>query len=204
MSEAALLESLDTQQRAAVVSAPNEHLTIIAGAGTGKTRTITTRIAYRQLVGSARAANTLAVTHSTKAAAELRHRLAALGAGNVRTSTFHSAAFRQTNHFWHLCGQEADTPVLVDTLPGKQWGFIRDAYMQVLKVPQKLVDTATVSDVVAEIGWAQTQNVAPGEYKAIAGKAGRYVMATTPEQIDAVWRMYNTLKQRRKDRKSVV
>src|SRR4051794_27945994 len=73
---------------------------ILAGAGTGKTRAITHRIAHMVLTGTAPAGQVLAVTFTTRAAGEMRSRLRLLGVGGVQARTFHSAALRQLQYFW--------------------------------------------------------------------------------------------------------
>ena len=85
------------QQRA--VAAVRGPVCILAGAGSGKTTTITRRIAEQVLTGTFAANQIMAVTFTDKAAGELRGRLAALGVTGVRASTFHSAALRQLRHF---------------------------------------------------------------------------------------------------------
>src|SRR5690348_13221967 len=93
-----VLAGLDEQQRAAAqaVSGP---VCILAGAGTGKTRTITHRIAYGVHVGAFVPEQVLAVTFTARAAGELRARLAGLGVGGVQARTFHAAAMRQLRYF---------------------------------------------------------------------------------------------------------
>ena len=94
-----ILDALDEQQRAAAecVSGP---VAIFAGAGTGKTRTITHRIAHAVTNGVHDPSQTLAVTFTTRAAGELRSRLGQLGVGGVQVRTFHSAALRQLRFFY--------------------------------------------------------------------------------------------------------
>src|SRR5690625_5026756 len=96
---AGLLEALDPEQRA-VAEALHGPVCVIAGAGTGKTRAITHRIANGVLQGIYEPRRTLAVTFTTRAAGEMRTRLSRLGAGGVQARTFHSAALRQTRYFW--------------------------------------------------------------------------------------------------------
>ena len=98
-----VLAGLDEDQQRAVPVDPGP-VRIVAGAGTGKTRTLTHRIAYHHHLGTAPATSVLAVTHSTKAAGELRDRLAVLGARGVLARTFHSAAYWQLRHFWSDTG----------------------------------------------------------------------------------------------------
>ena len=94
----AVLAGLDDEQRAAV-TAPAGPVCILAGAGTGKTRAITHRIAYRVLTGEIEARHVLAVTFTARAAAQMRARLAELGVPPVQARTFHAAALRQLRYF---------------------------------------------------------------------------------------------------------
>src|SRR5271156_3485471 len=73
---------------------------VLAGAGTGKTRAITHRIAYAAAIGVVNPAHVLALTFTVRAAGEMRGRLRPLRASQVRASTFHAAARRQLNYFW--------------------------------------------------------------------------------------------------------
>src|ERR1700691_2214873 len=95
----ALLAGLDPEQRE-VALATRGAVCVLAGAGTGKTRAITYRIAYAASAGLVSPAHVLALTFTVRAAGELRGRLRQLGAGRVRASTFHAAALRQLNYFW--------------------------------------------------------------------------------------------------------
>ena len=95
----ALLAGLDPEQREVAVAARGP-VCVLAGAGTGKTRAITYRIAYAALSGTMDPAHVLALTFTVRAAGELRGRLRQLGVGQVRASTFHAAALRQLNYFW--------------------------------------------------------------------------------------------------------
>ena len=88
-----MLAGLDPEQRTAV-TAPAGPVCILAGAGTGKTRAITHRIAYRTLTGEVSPRHILAVTFTARAAAEMRSRLTELGAAGVQARTFHAAALR--------------------------------------------------------------------------------------------------------------
>ena len=95
----ALLAGLDAQQRVAA-EALFGPVCILAGAGTGKTRAITHRIAYGVASGAYAPNRVMALTFTSRAAAELRGRLRQLGAGGVSARTFHSAALSQLNYFW--------------------------------------------------------------------------------------------------------
>ena len=94
-----IILSLDLEQRKAV-EAPIGPVRIIAGAGTGKTRTLIHRIAYWDANGDAPAEKTLSVTHSNKSATELRHRLKQLGINKINAQTFHAAAKKQLEEYW--------------------------------------------------------------------------------------------------------
>ena len=97
MSE--LLDNLDPEQRE-VVTHEGGPLVVLAGAGTGKTRAITHRIAYGAHTGQLPAQHVLALTFTAKAAGEMRSRLRGLGVPQVQARTFHSAALRQLRYFW--------------------------------------------------------------------------------------------------------
>lgn len=107
-----LLDKLDDEQRAAVL-APIGPVRILAGAGTGKTRSITHRIAYYHHLGEAPAQQVLAVTHSRRAASEMRDRLEKLGAGGARAATFHSAALAQLRRSWKQTGLPGERLVVL-------------------------------------------------------------------------------------------
>src|SRR6202012_121101 len=99
MSEAdAVLAGLDPEQRAAAAAVRGAGC-ILAGAGTGKTRAITPRIAYAVRSGAVPPGQLLAVTFTARAAGELRTRLRKLGAEGVQARTFHAAALRQLQYF---------------------------------------------------------------------------------------------------------
>src|SRR5215218_2685369 len=104
-----LLDALDPEQRQ-VAEALRGPVRVLAGAGTGKTRAITHRIAYGVATGVFEATEVLAVTFTTRAAGEMRTRLRQLGTEGVQARTFHSAALRQLRYFWpHAYGRELPT-----------------------------------------------------------------------------------------------
>src|SRR3954447_8672985 len=94
-----LLDALDPEQRE-VATTLQGPVRVLAGAGTGKTRAITHRIAYGVATGVYNPTQVLAVTFTTRAAGEMRTRLRSLGAQGVQARTFHSAALRQARYFW--------------------------------------------------------------------------------------------------------
>lgn len=94
-----ILDQLDSEQ-AEAASALRGPVCIIAGPGSGKTRTISTRIAYGIATGVFNPDRVLALTYTNRAAAELRSRLRQLGSSQVAVRTFHSAALSQLQYFW--------------------------------------------------------------------------------------------------------
>src|SRR6187200_1349136 len=111
MSDRAL-EGLDDQQRAAA-STLRGPVVVLAGAGTGKTRVITRRIAHGVDTGAYSPGRVMAVTFTSKAAGEMRGRLRSLGVEGVAARTFHAAALAQLNFFWPTVAKDA-APSLVD------------------------------------------------------------------------------------------
>ena len=94
-----ILAALDPEQRL-VAASPSGPMCVLAGAGTGKTRAITHRIAYGVHSGTYQPQRVLAVTFTARAAGEMRTRLRDLGVGGVQARTFHAAALRQLHYFW--------------------------------------------------------------------------------------------------------
>ena len=109
------LAGLDEQQRVAA-SLLRGPVCVLAGAGTGKTRVITHRIAHGVDTGAYSPGRVMAVTFTAKAAGEMRGRLRALGVAGVAARTFHATALAQLNFFWpQLAGDTA--PSIIDRLP---------------------------------------------------------------------------------------
>ncbi|UZN02527.1 ATP-dependent helicase [Cellulomonas sp. S1-8] len=168
-----VLAGLDEQQTAAVLAPPGP-VRVMAGAGTGKTRTVTHRIAYQHLTGAVPTDVVLALTHSTKAAGEMRDRLGRLGAGSVQARTFHAAALRQLRYFWRATGLPGDGPVLLDTDGrGAFYRYLRTALGAVLRTPGRDVDAALVTDLATELTWAAARDLTADEYAEQATAAGR-------------------------------
>ena len=102
-----ILSSLDAEQLEAATALKGP-VRIIAGPGSGKTRTVSHRIAHGIATGHFNPQKTLALTYTNRAAAELRKRLRSLGAGSVQVRTFHAAALSQLQYFWpQLTGSTA-------------------------------------------------------------------------------------------------
>lgn len=144
--QAELLDALDEEQRRVATSIGGP-VCVLAGAGTGKTRALTHRIAYGVSVGSYSPQRVLALTFTTRAAGELRSRLADLDA-TVQVRTFHSAALAQLNHFWpQITGHSAP-----NVLAGKA-KTIADAASRI-RIP---IDVSTARDVAALIEWRKVR-----------------------------------------------
>ncbi|MBH0775676.1 ATP-dependent DNA helicase UvrD2 [Nocardia bovistercoris] len=159
--------ALDPQQ-AAAVRAPRGPVCVLAGAGTGKTRTITHRIAHLVSAGHVKADQVLAVTFTARAAGELRGRLRDLGLGGsanqVQARTFHAAALRQLKYFW---------PQVVGEVP---WRLIDAKFPIVAKAAHgEGLSSATesVRDLLSEIEWAKASLIAPEDYPAAAAARRR-------------------------------
>ena len=150
MSEAPLLEGLNAEQRRAV-EAVRGPVCILAGAGSGKTTTITRRIANQVATGTFPASAVLAVTFTDKAAAEMRRRLEALGVRGVAARTFHAAALAQLRYF-----RPDDSPRIVASkaLPLRNLaGFLPRAYR-----------FRPAGDLATEVEWAKNQRLSPDTY----------------------------------------
>ncbi|UDY24600.1 ATP-dependent DNA helicase UvrD2 [Nocardioides sp. Kera G14] len=176
----ALLDALDPEQRR-VAEALRGPVRVLAGAGTGKTRAITHRIAYGVATGVYAPSEILAVTFTTRAAGEMRQRLRGMGAGAVQARTFHSAALRQLRYFWpHVYGTEL--PTLIESkLPIVGLAARR----------QRLAtDQATLRDLASEIEWAKVSNVHPDDYARIAPTKGRSVDGVDPATVGKVFAAY--------------
>jgi len=160
----AVLAGLDEEQRAAV-TAPAGPVCILAGAGTGKTRAITSRVAYRALVGEVRPQHVLAVTFTNRAAAELRARLAAYGVPGVQARTFHAAALRQLRYFAARLFVGRQLPELVES----------KARLVGLAAARSRIrmDRTLSRDLAAEIEWAKSCLIEPSEYPVEAAKVNR-------------------------------
>ncbi|WP_409462422.1 ATP-dependent helicase [Amycolatopsis sp. GA6-003] len=162
-----VLDGLDPEQRAAVLAPPGP-VRILAGAGTGKTRTITRRIAYLAGTGQVKSSEILAVTHSNQAAGELRDRIRSLGV-SVQARTFHSAAMGQLRHFWARTGLPGDELRMIREVRGGQGAFLRKA----LEAEVRSVATTDVRDFGEEIDWARRSRLTPDQYARAANESGR-------------------------------
>ncbi|MGW6378204.1 ATP-dependent DNA helicase UvrD2 [Rhodococcus sp. NPDC055112] len=180
---------LDPQQSAAVL-APRGPVCVLAGAGTGKTRTITRRIAHLVAGGHVSAGQVLAVTFTARAAGEMRGRLRTLGIGDganqVQARTFHAAALRQLRYFW--------PQVIGDT----QWDLLDRKFAIVAQAANRVglsTSTESVRDLAGEIEWSKASLIAPEDYPAAAARSRREPPADATKVSD-VYAAYEALKVR--------
>jgi len=181
----AILDALDPEQRA-VATALHGPVCVLAGAGTGKTRAITHRIAYGVRVNAYNPQSVLAVTFTARAAGEMRQRLRALGAGGVQARTFHAAALRQLSFFWpQVVGGQL--PQLVEQKAPLVGRALRAVGVD--------ADRLTVRDLAAEIEWSKVMLVAPEDYERAAAQVNRPAPAGMERAVVAdVVRAYESIK----------
>ena len=167
MNPEELLNALDPDQRAVATQVAGP-LAVLAGAGTGKTRAITYRIAYGAAVGAFDPSNVLAVTFTQRAAFEMRHRLAQFGVPKAQARTFHSAALRQLRHFWPTV---VGGP-LPDVIPHKASLVAASAARLGITI-----DRTNVRDIAAEVEWAKVSMVDAAHYASRVARLRRDVPA---------------------------
>ncbi|WP_438827905.1 ATP-dependent DNA helicase UvrD2 [Streptomyces tropicalis] len=182
----AVLEGLDPEQRE-VATALRGPVCVLAGAGTGKTRAITHRIAYGVRAGILPPSSVLAVTFTNRAAGEMRGRLRQLGAQGVQARTFHSAALRQLQYFWPKA-VGGSMPRLVD----RKIQLVADA----AAACRIRLDRGELRDATAEIEWSKVTQTVPADYALAAAKAGRET-PRDPAEIAQLYAAYEDLKRHR-------
>ncbi|WP_436847654.1 ATP-dependent DNA helicase UvrD2 [Streptomyces avermitilis] len=182
----AVLDGLDPEQRA-VATALHGPVCVLAGAGTGKTRAITHRIAYGVRAGILQPSSVLAVTFTNRAAGEMRGRLRQLGASGVQARTFHSAALRQLQYFWPKA-VGGGLPRIVD----RKIQIVADA----AAACRIRLDRGELRDVTAEIEWSKVTQTVPADYAAAAAKAAREA-PRDPAEIAQIYATYEDLKRDR-------
>ncbi|MGI5445384.1 ATP-dependent DNA helicase UvrD2 [Streptomyces sp. CA-243310] len=185
----AVLLGLDPEQRE-VATTLRGPVCVLAGAGTGKTRAITHRIAYGVRSGQLMPASVLAVTFTNRAAGEMRGRLRTLGAGGVQARTFHSAALRQLQYFWPKA-VGGDVPRLLE----RKIQFVAEAGARC----RVRLDRGELRDVTGEIEWAKVTQTVPADYPAAVLKAGREAPRDTAE----IAQIYGTYEQLKRDRNMI-
>ncbi len=183
----AVLDPLDPEQREAATTLDGP-LCILAGAGTGKTRAITHRIAYAVHSGRWQPHQVLAVTFTTRAAGELRTRLRELGVAGVQARTFHSAALRQARYFWpQIYGTEL--PPIVES----KLRYVAEAAARC----RVMADLPGRRDLASEIEWAKVSNVRPDDYPVLAAKAGRQLAGYDAATVSRVFAAYEEVRRDR-------
>src|SRR3954471_462964 len=180
-----LLAALDPEQRQ-VAEALRGPVRVLAGAGTGKTRAITHRIAHGVRQGIYAPSEVLAVTFTTRAAGEMRGRLQRLGAPGVQARTFHSAALRQLRWFWPTT-YGGELPTLTESKLALVAGAARRLRVQ--------SDQALLRDVASEIEWAKVSNVGPDDYARVAERRGRAVAGLDHETVGRLFGGYEEVKR---------
>lgn len=187
------VDDLDDEQREAVL-APRGPVCVLAGAGTGKTRTITRRIAHLVAAGHVAPGQVLAVTFTQRAAGEMRARLRALdaafggvGTGSVQAMTFHAAARRQLAYFW---------PRVVGNTT---WELLDTKFAVVAQAANRVrlsTSTDDVRDLAGEIEWAKASLISPEDYPAAVAQVHRDIPFDAAK-VAAVYAGYEALKARR-------
>jgi len=181
-----LLAGLDAEQRQAAETLRGP-LCILAGAGTGKTRAITHRIAHGVHSGVYNPTSVLALTFTTRAASEMRTRLRQLGAGGVQARTFHAAALRQLQYFWpQAIG--GSLPSLVE----HKAPLIAEAARR-LRISS---DRAMVRDLAAEVEWAKVSMHSPESYSKVVERR-EMPNGVAPVTMARIFQTYEELKDDR-------
>jgi DNA helicase-2/ATP-dependent DNA helicase PcrA len=174
---------LDPEQLTAI-QAPRGPVCVLAGAGTGKTRTIVHRIAHLIHSGHVAAGQVLAVTFTARAAGEMRTRLRGLGIHGAQARTFHAAALRQLRYFW---------PRVVG---GQQWDLLEGKLRLVSQAAHKAgaaTESEVLRDLASEIEWAKASLITPDDYAAEITRLRRQPPVPA-EQVASVYRWYESFK----------
>jgi DNA helicase-2/ATP-dependent DNA helicase PcrA len=188
-----ILAALDPEQRA-VATAVRGPVCVIAGAGTGKTRAITHRLAYAVDIGIVEPNRILALTFTARAAGEMRARLRTLGVPAIAARTFHAAALKQLLYFWPeaLGGR---FPSLLTSKSAFLGEALDRAGVTITKSP------ATLREISSEIEWAKVLQIPSDEYVEAALSNNRLIRSTTTkskinlEDIARTYESYETLKR---------
>ena len=184
-----ILAALDDEQRA-VALATRGPVCVIAGAGTGKTRAITHRIAYASAIGAMDPTKILAITFTARAAGEMRTRLRGLGVPTVAARTIHAAALKQLLFFWpSVFGGR--TPDLLTT----KTGFLGEAINRAgLQGTININSRDTLRDIANEIEWAKVSQIGPTDYLTeLDNRAAK--PRVNAEQVAQVYTAYESIKR---------
>jgi DNA helicase II / ATP-dependent DNA helicase PcrA len=181
-----ILDLLDPEQRE-VATTVHGPVCVLAGAGTGKTRAITARIAYAARIGVVSPQHALAVTFTTRAAGEMRGRLRTLGVDGVQALTFHAAARRQLAYFWPRVVGGGMPRIAESKAP-----LVAEAASRCRVSASRL----EIRDLAAEIEWAKVTQTVADDYAAAASRAGRQP-PYDPPTVANVYRAYEDVKRNR-------
>jgi DNA helicase-2/ATP-dependent DNA helicase PcrA len=183
------LAALDADQKA-VALATRGPVCVIAGAGTGKTRAITHRIAYAASIGTMDPQKVLALTFTSRAAGEMRTRLRALGVPTVAARTIHAAALKQLVYFWpSVFGGR------VPELMTAKAGFIGEAINRAgLSGELRATSRELMRDIASEIEWAKVSQVAPEDFVNEIGKRNQKPRVSA-EKLAQVYTAYESVKK---------
>ena len=180
-----ILAALDEEQRK-VALATRGSVCVIAGAGTGKTRAITHRIAYAAAIGVMDPQRVMAITFTSRAAGEMRTRLRLLGYPGVNARTIHSAALKQLLYFWPSVFGGQSPELLTSKTP-----FISASVERAgIKLPANNRDA--LRDIATEIEWAKVNQIAPEDFLATQRQARTRVNV---EDIAKIYEAYESLKK---------
>jgi DNA helicase-2/ATP-dependent DNA helicase PcrA len=179
-----ILEGLNEEQRQAA-RATRGPVAILAGAGTGKTTTITHRVAYQVATDAFPASQILAVTFTEKAAGELKSRLAGLGVDGVDARTFHSAALSHLHRLWEPHSGQPVPAVLDHKAP------LISSLANALPPPHKFLPRR---ELAGEIEWAKNRMVTPQDYLAELERSGH----EPPIPADLMLRVYDGYERRKR------
>jgi DNA helicase II / ATP-dependent DNA helicase PcrA len=177
------LQSLNEAQRRAA-EAVRGPVAILAGAGTGKTTTITHRIAHQVATGAFDARAILAVTFTEKAAGELKARLARLGVEGVEARTFHAAALSQLSRLWPAYAGEPLPEILASKAP------LISSLASMLPPPHKFLPRG---ELAGEIEWAKNRMIAPNVYLSALASEGH----EPPIPAEMMHRVYDGYERRK-------
>ena len=184
-----ILAALDNDQRA-VALATRGPVCVIAGAGTGKTRAITHRIAYAAAIGTMDPQKVLALTFTSRAAGEMRTRLRSLGVPTVAARTIHSAALKQLIYFWPTVFGGR-----VPELMTANAGFIGEAINRAgLSGELRATSRELMRDIASEIEWAKVSQVAPEDFVTEIDKRTQKPRVSA-EKLAKVYTAYESVKK---------
>jgi len=184
-----ILAALDADQRA-VALATRGPVCVIAGAGTGKTRAITHRIAYAASIGTMDPQKVLALTFTSRAAGEMRTRLRSLGVPTVAARTIHAAALKQLVYFWPTVFGGR-----VPELMTAKAGFIGEAINRAgLASELRATSRELMRDIASEIEWAKVSQVAPEDFVNEISKRSQKPRVAA-EKLAQVYTAYESVKK---------